>query len=159
MFRINEVLSYDGEKYRVLTLLQGEIVWIRLEADSAFPSIVLQSELETAFIDETLARLSDPYEQLAYLSPEPDSTAYKKRETNYQLIKPLVDVPEFYNPKIRSQIIQTIIEREGSTKQTLYRLARRYWQRGQTPNALLPDYKNSGAKGKKESWKPSLNKK
>ncbi|MBF4360230.1 transposase, partial [Vibrio anguillarum] len=31
----------------------------------------------------------------------------------------------------------------------LYRLIRQYWQRGQIVNALLPDYKNSGAKGKK----------
>jgi fructose-1-phosphate kinase PfkB-like protein len=39
------------------------------------------------------------------------------------------------------------------TKQTLYRLARRYWQRGQTSNALLPDYKNSGGKGQNVSLK------
>ena len=151
MFRINEVLSYDDEKYRVLALLQSEIIWIRLGDDSAFPSIVPQGELEAAIIDETLTRDNDPHEQLAYLSPEKDSTAYKKREANYQLIKPLVDAPGFYDPKVRSQIIQTILEQKGSTKQTLYRLARRYWQRGQTPNALLPDYSKSGAKGKKRA--------
>lgn len=31
---------------------------------------------------------------------------------------------------------------------TIYKLLRRYWQRGQRPNALLPDYKKSGAPGK-----------
>lgn len=31
----------------------------------------------------------------------------------------------------------------------MYRLARQYWQRGQMPNALLPDYKKSGGKGRK----------
>lgn len=31
---------------------------------------------------------------------------------------------------------------------TIYKLLRRYWQRGQKPNSLLPDYKNSGAPGK-----------
>ncbi|QUX94494.1 hypothetical protein C0J08_03285 [Marinomonas sp. CT5] len=35
----------------------------------------------------------------------------------------------------------------------MYKLIRRYWQRGQTPNALLPDYKNSGAKGIKRTVK------
>ena len=151
MFRINEVLSYDSEHYRVLKLLQREVVWIKLEDESAFPSIVPQNELEAAIQDETLTRSDDPNDQLAYLSPEPGSTAYKKREINYQLIKPLVNAPDFYDPKARSRIIQDIIEQDGSTKQTLYRLARRYWQRGQTPNALLPDYKNSGAKGKKRT--------
>ena len=31
---------------------------------------------------------------------------------------------------------------------TLYRLLRRYWQRGQTPNALLPDYARCGGTGR-----------
>ena len=151
MFRINEVLNYNGEKYRVLAIIHGEVVWIRLNDDSAFPSIVFQDELEAAIIDETLTRADDPHEELAYLSPEPGSTAYEKREKNYLLIKPLVDAVGFYDPKARSKIILAIIKDNNTTKQTLYRLVRRYWQRGQTPNALLPDYKNSGAKGKKRS--------
>ncbi|MBJ7532836.1 hypothetical protein JDN40_01725 [Rhodomicrobium vannielii ATCC 17100] len=36
----------------------------------------------------------------------------------------------------------------GATNQTLYRLLRRYWQRGLAPNALLPDYANCGGRGK-----------
>lgn len=45
--------------------------------------------------------------------------------------------------------INEVIAIQGTTKKTLYTLMRRYWQRGQTPNALFPDYKNSGGKGKK----------
>ncbi|WBA81854.1 DDE-type integrase/transposase/recombinase [Endozoicomonas sp. GU-1] len=151
MFRVNEVLHFDAEKYRVLKLLQDHLVWIKVEDEDevSFPSLVLQNELEAAIIDETLTRIDDPYEELSYLSPEQGTAAYVKRESNYQLIKPLVSAPDFYDPKVRSHIIQAIIKEKGSTKQTLYRLARRYWQRGQTPNALLPDYKNSGGKGKK----------
>lgn len=40
------------------------------------------------------------------------------------------------------------MQRHGVTKQTVYRLLRRYWQRGMCKNALLPDYVNSGARGK-----------
>lgn len=65
------------------------------------------------------------------------------------MIKPLISDDQYFVPKVRSKIINQIIEEKGSTKQTIYRLARRYWQRGQTPNALIPDYKNSGAKGVK----------
>jgi hypothetical protein len=36
----------------------------------------------------------------------------------------------------------------GVSHPTIYRYLRRYWQRGQTPNALLPDYGNSGGRGK-----------
>lgn len=41
------------------------------------------------------------------------------------------------------------MERHGVTNQTVYRLLRRYWQRGMCRNALLPDYVNSGARGKR----------
>ena len=154
MFRVNEVLHFDAEKYRVLKLLQDHLVWIKVEDEDevSFPSLALQNELEAAIIDESLTRIDDPYEELSYLSPEQGTAAYVKRESNYQLIKPLISAPDFYDPKVRSHIIQAIIKEKGSTKQTLYRLARRYWQRGQTPNALLPDYKNSGGKGKKAAF-------
>ncbi|MFX6174650.1 transposase, partial [Acinetobacter baumannii] len=46
-------------------------------------------------------------------------------------------------------LVKRIIEQHKTTHQTIYRLARRYWQRGQTPNALIPSYNNSGAKGVK----------
>ena len=42
-----------------------------------------------------------------------------------------------------------MVERESTHKTVLYRLLRRYWERGQIANAFLPDYKNSGGKGKK----------
>ncbi len=41
-----------------------------------------------------------------------------------------------------------MVQEHKVTKATVYKLLRRYWQRGQTPNALIPDYKNSGAPGK-----------
>lgn len=51
-------------------------------------------------------------------------------------------------PKIRSAKIAQVMEEYSTTKQMLYRLLMRYWQRGQIANALLPDYKNSGGQGK-----------
>ncbi|HOY87949.1 MAG: transposase [Methylotenera sp.] len=147
MFRINEVISMEGKLFRVLALLPNELVWIVLNDDSAFPTLVGNTVIE----NDALTRIADPYENLAFLLPEKGSTAQIKRDQNYELIKPLVIEPLFYEPKVRSAIINKIIIDTGSTKQTLYRLIRRYWQRGQTPNALIPDFMNSGAKGKRRS--------
>ncbi|UUZ53530.1 hypothetical protein LP419_32985 [Massilia sp. H-1] len=38
----------------------------------------------------------------------------------------------------------------------VYRYLRRYWERGQNANALLPDYKNSGGRGKTRSVNPAV---
>ncbi len=149
MFRINEVLQFGESRFRVLLLLGEHLVWIDVDDDSAFPELAATAELIDAIDQETLRRISDPFKELAFESPQEGTTARTKRDNNFALIKPLLDLPDFYEPKSRGAAINSILAEQGSTKQTLYRLARRYWQRGQTANALLPDYKNSGAKGKK----------
>jgi transposase InsO family protein len=147
VFRINEVINQDGNLYRILAILSSETVWIVLNDETAFPSLVVSSDLITAVECESLTRSADPYESLAFLLPEEGTIARIKRDQNYELIKPLATEPLFFEPKIRSAIINKIIKDNGSTKQTVYR----YWQRGQTPNALIPDFMNSGAKGEKRS--------
>lgn len=149
MFRINEVLQFGESRFRVLLLLGEYLVWIDVDDDSAFPELAATAELIDAIDQETLHRISDPFKALAFESPQEGTTARTKRDNNFVLIKPLLELPDFYEPKSRGAAINSILNEQGSTKQTLYRLARRYWQRGQTANALLPDYKNSGAKGNK----------
>jgi len=149
VFQINEVIKYNEAPFRVLMLMPDHLIWIALDDPSAFPQLESKKELEIAMDEEVLTRIEDPHAELAFQTPEEGTTAKTKRDNNYQLIKPLLESSEFYLAKSRSAIINQIIEKQGSTKQTLYRLARRYWQRGQTANALLPDYRNSGAKGKK----------
>lgn len=149
MFRINEVVKFDERRYRVLLLLGDQLVWIDIDSASAFPEIASVSDLEEAIFQERLNRIEDPFKGLAYESPEEGTTARTKRDKNHALIKPLIDMPDYFEPRRRGAAIKLILSESGSTKQTLYRLARRYWQRGQMPNALLPDYKNSGGKGKR----------
>jgi len=149
MFRINEVVEFEGEKHRILTLIPDEVIWILINDGSAFPTLIVENELKKAIDNETLIRVKDPYEYLAYLRPEEDSTARKKRDRNYEMITPIITNSEYFVPKIRSTLIQEVIVEYGTTKRNLYKLLRRYWQRGQTPNTLIPDYKNSGGKGGK----------
>ena len=149
MFRINEVVSYEGHLYRILSFIIDQAIWIRVEDTAAFPSLVYINELMEAIDKEKLVRKADPFADLAFITPERGSSAQIKRDSNYDLIRPIVDDPQYFDPKVRSSRINEIIGTQKSTKQTLYKLVRRYWQRGQTPNALIPDYKNSGGKGKK----------
>jgi transposase InsO family protein len=153
VFRINEVFRFDGKLYRVLANLPEEQVWISLDDEAALPSLISKRELANAIDSERITRADDPYEKLHYLLLEEGSPIKVKRDKNYDLIKPIILDPHFYVPEIRASIMNRLIAEQGSTKQTYYRLLRRYWQRGQTPNALLPDYMNSGGKGKKRSAK------
>jgi transposase InsO family protein len=148
VFRINEVLSLEDQLYRILAELPEEFVWIAIENKSAFPSVVSKSDLTNAIERELLTRAADPFQALSFQVLDDDSPAKTTRDNNYELIKPIVSEPRFYVSKVRSAIINQIVLERRSTKKTLYFLLRRYWQRGQTPNALIRDYKNSGGKGK-----------
>lgn len=153
MFRINNVYSNQGEKYRILSLLSEQIVWIEIDKESALPELISFKELTNLIEENVCYLIDDPYQDLILQNPKDGSTAQLKRDSNYELIKPIVNHNLYYVPAERAKPINEIIQSNNSTKQTLYRLLRRYWQRGQTPNTLLPSYKNSGAKGKKRTTK------
>ncbi|WP_281559089.1 Mu transposase C-terminal domain-containing protein [Thalassomonas sp. RHCl1] len=153
MFLINEVLELNKVLYRVLAVFAEEVVWIPLEDERAFPSFVNQAELYGAIEDETLQRKVDPYAYLAFENPDEESIAWQKREKNLALIQSLICDQQAIYPEVRAERVNQILSEKKSSKPTLYKLLRRYWQRGQTANALLPDYKNSGAKGRKRQAK------
>jgi len=147
MYQVNEVLDLDGVLHRVLKIIGDQLVWIQIEDKSAFPSVELISSIEQLVLDEKLIRANDPYAFLQLEAPEPGSKAIEIRDTNFRVLKPLIDDPLFYLPKVRAKVINEILKTEEISKPYLYRIARQFWQRGQIPNALLPDYRNSGAKG------------
>jgi hypothetical protein len=71
------------------------------------------------------------------------------RARAWDIIEALVaQEPAIYEGRQRGQLIAHATARHGVSHPTIYRYLRRYWQRGQTPNALLPDYSNSGGRGK-----------
>ena len=53
-----------------------------------------------------------------------------------------------YDPRRRAALVAAYATAHGISKSSILRYLRRYWERGQTPDALLPDYGNSGAPGR-----------
>lgn len=153
MYQVNEVLCLEGTMYRVLKTLGADIVWIALEDKKAFPVIEPLNALEQLVVDEKLVRADDPYAYLLQEVPEPGSKALEIRDKNFKILKTLIEEPLYYISKVRANIIKEILDEKDISKPYLYRIARQYWQRGQIPNALLPDYRNSGGKGKRRQAK------
>lgn len=53
-----------------------------------------------------------------------------------------------YDPRRRAALVAAYASAHGISKSSILRYLRRFWERGQTPDALLPDYGNSGAPGR-----------
>ncbi len=128
-------------------------MWIELYDPKAFPIVESLISLEQLVLDEKLVRADDPYAYLHKEAPESGSRAIEIRDRNFNILKPLITEPRFYLPKVRAKVFTKILESEEVSKPHLYHLAKQYWKRGQIPNALLPDYKNSGGKGKRRRAK------
>ena len=67
------------------------------------------------------------------------------RDRAWEIIGPIVSIKNPFSKKERAAAIR--VASKLTTKRLVYAHLRRYWQGGQTKNALLPKYEECGAKG------------
>ncbi|WP_233081923.1 hypothetical protein, partial [Rheinheimera soli] len=80
-----------------------------------------------------------------------DPKSKSKRDTNYGLVSELLEDEEFlltYSTSKRMSNIVDYAKRKGVDRKKIPRLLNLYWRYGQTKNAFLPAYANSGGLGK-----------
>jgi hypothetical protein len=150
----NDVLEYSAPAARAVRILwidacQALAYTIELNARAAQPQMVLMRAL-VGDVLERRARLLliDPYAA----RPAPPALPPKYLEVRargWKVVNALAgSEPAIYQPRQRGRMVQEYSALHGVSHPTIYRYLRRYWERGQTPDALLPDYGNSGARGK-----------
>ncbi len=150
----NDLLHYTHPAQRTVRIL-----WIAPEQGHAyvFDVSAQSSEVEQVAIAVLLADLeagraqrlySDPYLVVLGRAPLP-AKHLQLRARAWDIIQSLAtQEPDIYNARLRGRLIALHTQLHGVSHPTIHRYLRRYWQRGQTPNALLPDYANSGGRGK-----------
>lgn len=153
MLPVNQVFRMGDLRKRLLWSNAALAVWIDIDSDTAFPESIKVVELERLLMDGELVRIADPFEEVVLREVEEGSLDQQKRDGAWKMLADVAQDPGLFIRRSRGQLLIGIMERHGVTKQTVYRLLRRYWQRGMCKNALLPDYVNSGARGMRR--KPS----
>jgi hypothetical protein len=92
--------------------------------------------------------LQDPYAA----PPAPKLLPQKHRDLQaraWAIVSSLqTGAPALYEPRARAAMVAQCAAAHGMSRPSVLRYLRRFWERGQTPDALLPDYGNSGARGK-----------
>lgn len=149
MLRINDVVRYGDERYRVLEFSADGYIWISIDSPKSFPEQISVDEVEAEILSEVIQKVEDPYEHFVSQIPEKGSVAQEVRDKRLAAIESLINSPGIYQRSGRGKLVDKVVAEKGSAKKTIYAFLRQYWQRGCTPNALLPDYANSGGKGKK----------
>jgi hypothetical protein len=166
MFVINDIICIeeaDGKKRmeRIIWMDEGNVICytIGIDKESTLPIKRMISSLLQLHKEHLLSFLdSDPY-GFIYQEEELISEKSKNlRDTRWECIKDIVSQePDVYEGDKRGPLIKAAIEKTGKSKRLLYKYLVQYWQRGNVKNALLPDYKESGGKGKEKTYKDMKN--
>ncbi|WP_333834426.1 Mu transposase C-terminal domain-containing protein [Rubrimonas sp.] len=149
VFRLGE--NMPRERVLWIDRPHGQLVTIDIDAPRALPALRAIEEIAQLLDEGVALRLDDPW--LRPVLEEALPPAWRdRRDMSWRLIEPLVRAqPDTFFEARRAALTAEIAAKEGSNRFTIYRLLRRYWQRGMTPNALLPDYAKSGGPGKSKS--------
>ncbi|MCU6500576.1 Mu transposase C-terminal domain-containing protein [Rugamonas sp. A1-17] len=150
----NDLLQYTHPAPRTLRVL-----WIAPEQSHAYVFDVAARSADVELVALPLLQADlragrarvlavDPY--LMVVSQELLPPKHLQlRERAWRIVEALVaQEPGIYEARLRGQLVAQATVDHNVSHPTIYRYLRRYWQRGQTPNALLPDYCNSGGRGK-----------
>ena len=157
--RVDRILWIDPSgvdavliKLETTTVSQSEVANPRKPiVGETLPKWHKVTDLEAALLASELCILQqDPY--AALLLPE-ESISSKHREDRdkaWELIKPLLEEERenLFDTQKRGAAIAKFCKQTGKTRRLIYRYLKRYWQGGQTKNALLSLFHKSGGKGK-----------
>lgn len=152
---VNELLKHKisdkNQIERILWIDEENTIAVTIDilSPNALPQIKnvpqILEQIESELIEKTF---EDPYFRLI----DEDKLNNKNklvRDNAWDIISEAVSCePNIYYREERGVHIQKIMGKHSVTKSLIYKYLRKYWQRGKTKNTLLPDYRNSGGKGK-----------
>lgn len=151
MIYINQVLQYtvDSQRIRVIEIDESHIYVVNIDTTSAMPKRELYSHLELELNQGHLLIVADPFAR-AIPDSELTSVQKSKRDEDWETVEKylLPNMNELLKKQGREAKIVGITEQSGLGKTKVKKLLSRYWQRGMNKNAMLPDYANSGGRGK-----------
>ena len=150
----NDLLHYTHPSPRTVRIL-----WIAPEQSHAYVFDAAAHSAEVELLELSAVHADIRAGHASVLAADPHLVVVSQellppkhlqlRARAWEIIEGLVaQEPQIYEARLRGPLIAQATAQHGVSHPTIYRYLRRYWQRGQTPNALLPDYGNSGARGK-----------
>ena len=152
MLNLNTVYQFvnENERIRIIDIdyAEGLCAYVYIGTSLSMPKIEIVSNIEKKYDNNNIVEILDPYFRIKS-NDNLSETEIRKRDEAWQIIEKYWESHknDILSKKTRMQVFQEIAENEKIPLITVKRLFSRFWQRGMTRNALLPDYANSGGKG------------
>ncbi|WP_394870504.1 Mu transposase C-terminal domain-containing protein [Clostridium butyricum] len=153
MITVNSVFKYidveNGERIRVINIEANEVYMVNIDTATSMPQKENLDKMNEEIEIQKLIEIKDPFMR-SIDDKELSEIEIIKRNEDWDLICKYwkESKNEILDKTKRNLIFNRISEESSKPLIKVKRLFSRYWQRGMHKNALLPDYINSGAKGK-----------
>lgn len=164
MVHINTLIEFRNKELEVIAIERvlwispnlEDVVLFNINKDQPYiPTLKFFSELEEELLTQYVSILTvDPYKELN--APEQDYLEKHKkiRDEKWLIIKDYVESePYIFEPDLLKEMVAEIKRKTGKNSKRIYSILREYWRGGKTINALLPNYANSGGRGKPKQLK------
>jgi putative transposase len=110
----------------------------------AFPEVCRVSEAQRALVSKQIIAVADPFEFINAGALK-RSNALARRNRNMTLVEEMQrHAPKLFFRGQRMEVLRCVAAAEGVSHQALVALLRRWWIRGQVPNAVLPAFDKCG---------------
>lgn len=153
MINVNSVFKYidnkDEKKIRIIDIIDEFIYIANIDGVTAMPRKELIATISQEINAEKLILVKDPFARIID-EKSLSELQINKREKNWRIIELYWETNKYdlLEKNSRVKIFEQISNDTGLSVPKVKILFSRYWQRGMSKNSLLPDYINSGAKGK-----------
>ncbi|MGA3599591.1 Mu transposase C-terminal domain-containing protein [Lysinibacillus agricola] len=151
MIYINQILQSvkDSTRIRIIEIEESYVYIVNIDANTSMPKKELYSSLVTDIEQKEWLIIADPFAR-AVAEEELTEVQIKKRNADWEIIQTycLEHMNSLLQKNGREIKIKEIAEELNVTATKVKKILSRYWQRGMNKNAMLPDYANSGGRGK-----------
>lgn len=152
-YTVNSLIEWKGESgnpsIERMLWLDDEITYVIDIKKNKIPYIRRLKDIEDALAEDR-AEIKEE-DKLIVVSREEDIPEKHKeiRDKAWEAIEDMIyKEPDIYQSAFRRRLIRKASETYGVSESWILEYLKRYWKRGKTRNALLPDYRNCGARGK-----------
>ncbi|KIL51780.1 Mu transposase C-terminal domain-containing protein [Jeotgalibacillus campisalis] len=160
---INTIIEHRDKELKMISI--ERVLWISKNLDTVvvisidqkekypFPQFKKYSAIIELLTTPFSVKLDiDPYTNMNNPSREYLEKYKKIRDEKWDLIKDYVEMePYIYEEKNLIELVKEIRRETGKRSKRIYSILREYWIGGKTINSLLPNYSNSGGRGKSKN--------
>lgn len=161
MIIINSVYKYvnnqKDERIRIVEVDDIYLYLVNIDATSSMPKRELITTIEAEIECNNLIKISDPYLKVIY-EENLTELQLEKRDKDWKIVQNywINHKADLLDRRGREKTISKIAKESNLSPFKVKKMFSRFWQRGMTRNALLPDYYNSGGRGKSKKLSEAM---